>query len=59
MYGTGAAFLCLTPELTQFGRSRSRLQDLSEAAQKSGGSTTLVALLRSFIITELGLLTNF
>ena len=28
MYGVGAAFLCLEPEPTQFGRSRSRLWDL-------------------------------
>ena len=28
MYGVGAAFLCLEPEPTQFGRSCSRLWDL-------------------------------
>ena len=27
-YGAGAAFFCLEPELTQFGQSRSWLQDL-------------------------------
>ena len=42
----GAAIFCLESEPTQFGRSRSqsRLRDLgtSGAAQKSGGSATLV-----------------
>ena len=28
VYGAGAAFFCLEPEPTQFGRSRSRLRDL-------------------------------
>ena len=43
MYGAGAAFFCLEPEQTQFGRIWSRLRDLgtSGAAQKSGGSATL------------------
>ena len=42
----GAAFFCLEPEPTQFGRNRSRLRDLGlpepEPPKKSGGSATLL-----------------
>ena len=45
MYGAGAAFFLLEPEPTQFGWSRSGLQDLGlpepEPPKKSGGSATL------------------
>ena len=34
LYGAGAAFLCLEPEPTQFGRSWSRLQDLGIPPKK-------------------------
>ena len=62
----GAASFCLELELTQVGRSRSRLQDIghqepesapgpwpsgARAAQKSGGSATLVFIYFTLLST--------